>query len=78
LVIREKVGFYERIISLLTTISKTIGINSCLFYGVTHGGYLPLICSQNFEEVFITKTTEEHKQNIFKNLENENENENEN
>ena len=69
LVILEKVGFYERIISLLTTISKTIGMNSCLFYGVTHGGFLPLNCCQNFEHIFITNTTEEHKQNIFKNLE---------
>ena len=69
LVILDKVGFYERIASLLKTISKTIGMKSCLFYGVTHGGFLPLNCCQNFENVFVTKTTEEHKQNIFKNLE---------
>jgi len=72
LVIRDKVGFYERIISLLTSIGQSICIKRALFYGITHGGYLPLNCSQNFEKVFITKTEEKHKLNIFKNLEQEN------
>jgi predicted O-methyltransferase YrrM/tetratricopeptide (TPR) repeat protein len=68
LVILKKVGFYERIISLLTTISKSFEISNCIFYGVTHGGYLPLTCSQNFENIYITKTNEKHKKNIIKNL----------
>jgi len=72
LVIIDKVGFYENIISLLTSIGQSICIKHAIFYGITHGGYLPLNCSQNFEKVFITKTEEKHKLNIFKNLEQEN------
>jgi len=68
LIILKDVGLYERIISLITNIGESIGVNDCVFYDVTHGGFIPLNCSDNFANIYIKKCTEEHNLNILKNL----------
>uniref|UniRef100_A0A6C0KWN6 Glycosyltransferase 2-like domain-containing protein n=1 Tax=viral metagenome TaxID=1070528 RepID=A0A6C0KWN6_9ZZZZ len=72
LIILKDVGLYERIISLIKNIGENVGINDCVFYNVTHGGFIPLNCSENFANIYIKKCTEEHNLNILKNLKNRN------
>lgn len=72
LIILEKVGFFERIISLLKTIGEELNIKNLICSDVNHGGFVPLNCCEHFENIYITNTTEEHKLNIFKNLKSEN------
>ena len=72
LIIKDKLGEYERIASLLCEISlyPSSTINKCAFYNTTHGGFIPMICSPSFEKIFLLKTTDEHKSNIIENCKN--------
>jgi predicted O-methyltransferase YrrM len=67
LTILENVGFYERIISLLSSISE-IGIKECMFYNITHGGFIPIQCITLFYKLYIVNSNEEQGENIIKNL----------
>lgn len=63
--IRENVGLFDRIVSLLQELSKVkIGneiqdqdkevTKQCIFYDVTHGGYIPINCASKFDIIFYT------------------------
>jgi TPR repeat protein len=59
--IRENVGLFDRIVSLLHELSKVkIGNEiqdkekkQCIFYDVTHGGYIPINCASKFETIHL-------------------------
>lgn len=53
LIIKEALGYFERVISLLTELSKTLDISECLLYNQTHGGFIPIQCAAQFESVFV-------------------------
>lgn len=53
LIIRDKVGLFERIISLLTELSVCLNIKNALFYNVSNGGFIPINCSSQFENIHI-------------------------
>ena len=53
LIIKEGLGYFERVISLLTELSKTLDISECLFYNQTHGGFIPIQCAAQFDSVFV-------------------------
>jgi hypothetical protein len=66
--ILDKLGFQERQISLLKEISKlykekiNIKIND-----VTHGGFIPIKCSEYYDNIYIN-INEEHSKNILHNI----------
>ena len=49
----EKLGFYERLISLITTIGTSLNYTNCLFINPTHGGFIPLECASGFKHLFL-------------------------
>ena len=53
LIVRDKLGYYERIISLLCELGKSCNIANALFISPTHGGYIPLECSPHFKYLFL-------------------------
>ena len=63
-------GLYERIVSLVDNISKHLGIDNCVIINPTHGGFVPIACSQNFKNVYISNVSPEHSVNIATNVEN--------
>jgi GR25 family glycosyltransferase involved in LPS biosynthesis/predicted O-methyltransferase YrrM len=67
LIIKDKLGFCERIISLLCELSTTLNINQCVFYNQTHGGFIPIHCSSSFKSMVILKTESNHIYNIVQN-----------
>ena len=48
LVIRESVGKFERIISLINEMSH-LNVETLIVYNTTHGGFIPINCSPNFQ-----------------------------
>jgi hypothetical protein len=53
LIVRDKLGYYERIISLLCELGKSCSTENALFISPTHGGYIPLECSPHFKYLFL-------------------------
>jgi len=51
--ILENLGEHERIISLLNELSFLFSEKSICFHNITHGGYIPIKCSDNFTRIFI-------------------------
>ena len=65
--ILQNLGYYERIISLITTISQSCNISTSVFHNTTHGGFIPLQCASHFQQVILINTQNEHKKNILAN-----------
>jgi FkbM family methyltransferase len=68
LLIRENVGLFERIVSLLTELSVSLKIKNCLFFEQTHGGFIPINCSSQFENIYIIGENKENYNNIRDNI----------
>ena len=52
--ILDKVGYYERIISLISELTKSIKIvDYFLNINSTHGGFVDIHCSDIFNEIYI-------------------------
>ena len=66
--ILENLNIFERISSLLIELTN-VGIDKCIFFNTTHGGFIPIECSTNFSEIYILNTNEIHESNIKKNIE---------
>ena len=84
--IREKVGEFDRIVSLLQELSKVnLGneiqdqdkevTKQCIFYDVTHGGYIPINCASKFDTIHLinnqnqeTQQEQSHNDNIVENI----------
>ena len=57
----------ERIISLINELS-CLKINNLVIYNTTHGGFIPIQCSQNYQKIFTIETTFSHIENILLNV----------
>jgi hypothetical protein len=68
LIIREKLGFYERITSLLKDLSPLA--SRCLFFSQSHGGYLGCQVAQHYDKVYFLNNKEKHDKNIRTNVAN--------
>jgi len=68
LTIREKLGIFERHISLLNEISEIFS-NRIVLCNPTHGGFIPIQVSKHFTNVFLSNVNSEHYKNIIKNIE---------
>jgi len=67
LIIIDKLGYYERIVSLLCELSK-LNISELICYNQTHGGFVPLNCSPHFTNTYILKTDGIQQYNIYQNI----------
>lgn len=73
----DKVGLFERLVSLMVELSSdlSIGIDNLIIYKPTHGGFIPINVSNNrncnckYKNVFLVETAKEHAENIRKNME---------
>jgi 16S rRNA G966 N2-methylase RsmD len=63
----DDVGLYERLLSLFIEIKKC-NIKNLQFFFTSHGGFLPIECSNYFENIMLLNTDIEHHENIDKNL----------
>jgi predicted O-methyltransferase YrrM/GR25 family glycosyltransferase involved in LPS biosynthesis len=64
----SELALFERIVSLLNELS-VLSINSCIFFGTSHGGYIPIKCSKAFDNIVLLNVSNDHKANILKNIE---------
>ena len=69
LIIRDDVGKFERIASLINEISR-VGLENLIVYNTTHGGFLPINCAQNYRSVFAIETHMNNVENIVHNASN--------
>jgi len=65
------VGEFERIISLITELSK-MNLTECICYNSTHGGFIPINCSNSFQTVYILDTKIENREKIEQNIKTQN------
>jgi tetratricopeptide (TPR) repeat protein len=70
LIIREKVGYYERVSSLLDNLRFGDDSINLLIQSPTHGGFLPIECSQHFSHVYLLDqdTDQQQKSNTNENI----------
>ena len=69
--ILDNIGYYERIIGLISELTKSIKTVDCFFnINSTHGGFLDIHCSNLFSNVFIFNHSEynSHLKNITANI----------
>lgn len=67
LIILDKLGVMERICSLLGEL-KLNNIDTLIIYNPTHGGYIPITVANKYRAVYLLNVSEEHKENIVKNV----------
>ena len=73
--ILEGLGSFERIVSILkelpviinTTYNNNIS-TSLLFYGPTHGGFVPINAASSYQNVYLSCIGTDHIQNIYQNI----------
>lgn len=58
LIIRNDLARFERIVSLLSELSKTLGIKEAIFYNQTHGGFIPIQCAGQFESIYVVNSAD--------------------
>ena len=68
LLIRDNVGLFERIVSLLKELSISLKIKNGMFFEQTHGGFIPINCSSQFEHINILNSNTIHNINIQSNI----------
>ena len=68
LIIRDKAGYYERIASLLDNLRFGNESMDLLIEAPTHGGFLPIQCSQYFSHVYLFGQDEAQKSNTNMNI----------
>ena len=70
LIIRDKVGYYERVASLLDNLRFGDDSMNLLIQSPTHGGFLPMECSRHFSQVYLLgqDTDEVQKTNTNENI----------
>ena len=66
--IKENVGVFERIASLLSELSSDLNISNAIFYQQTHGGFIPINCSAKIPNIYIVGKDGDHYQNIKDNI----------
>jgi GR25 family glycosyltransferase involved in LPS biosynthesis len=64
----SKLGYFERIISLITELSKYLEIKHGLFIDPDHGGFIPIKCSTYLTDINILNTSFLNQSNISKNI----------
>ena len=70
LIIRDKVGYYERVASLLDNLRFGNDSINLLIQSPTHGGFLPIECSPHFSQIYLLgrESDEQQKSNTNENV----------
>lgn len=66
LVIREKLGHFERVVSLLANLSQLS--RWCLFFSQSHGGFVPISVASNYDTIYLLNTYENQIENLKNNI----------
>ena len=66
LVIREKLGHFERVVSLLADLSQLS--QRCLFFSQSHGGFVPISVASNYDNIYLLNTYENQIENLKNNI----------
>ena len=66
--INENIELFKQVISLLKKLSKIVKKSNIIFYNITHGGYIPINCSDTFNNIFIFNEDIVNNHNIICNL----------
>lgn len=66
LIIKDKLGYFERITSLLCELTN-IGIDDCILFNQTHGGFVSINCASNFKSIYVLTTEGIQQSNIYQN-----------
>jgi len=69
LLIRDDIGNFERVISLINELA-VLKIDNLIIYNTTHGGFIPVKCSQKYQNVFAIDTNINQIDNITININN--------
>ena len=65
--LKKDVGSLERLVSLINECSG-LNLKTLIIYNTQFGGFIPINCSQYFENVFLLETENIHKDNILVNI----------
>jgi hypothetical protein len=68
LIIKDKVGLFERVISLLVELSKTLNIKNIIFFEQICGGFIPINCASEIENIYIINSNNDNCINIKDNI----------
>ena len=69
LFIRDDIGKFERVISLINELA-VLKIDNLIIYNTTHGGFIPIKCSQKYQNIFAIETNINQIDNITININN--------
>jgi len=67
--LKTDLALLERIVSLINEFS-CLNLKNLIIYNTKFGGFIPINCSQYFENVFLLETDNFHKDNILVNIQN--------
>ena len=65
--IRNDIAKLERLISLINELN-CLKIDNLIIYNTTHGGFIPIQCSKNYQNIFAIETTMAHIDNFSSNI----------
>ena len=65
--LKKDVGLLERLVSLINECSG-LNLKTLIMYNTQFGGFIPINCSQYFENIFLLETENIHKDNILVNI----------
>jgi hypothetical protein len=66
LIIREKLGYFERVVSLLTDLS--VFSRQCLFFSQSHGGFVPISVTPYYDNIYLLNSEKNHLKNLEENV----------
>jgi len=64
LLIRKDVGYLERVVSLISEVN-CLHLKNLIMYNTNKGGYLPINCSNHYENLILVETQVNHIDNIL-------------
>ena len=64
----DKLGEHERIVSLLNDLSSLFVEKNIYFHNTSHGGYIPIKCSDIYDKIIIDNKNDIHIENIKYNI----------
>lgn len=69
--ILENLGNHERIVSLINELSKILEKDqkkNLIYYGISHGGYIPINTSKYYDSIYIDEYNDHHLENLKSNI----------